>query len=769
MAGALGVLALPSVRSHLDLLAPGSGSVWGDLGPPPAGTVTSPYGSATVTYDDEGVPHIEADDELALQYAHGYAQGYDRLFQVDLFRRQLRGQLSEVAGEVTLDSDEFHRRMDFAGAAAASREAIADTAVEPVLSAFAEGMNAAMDAHTPPVETALLGYSIDPWTVTDTLLMEKLMGWELTGRFRVLRRAALAGEFGQPLADDLYPSRYDHDVAVLESGESPTVASTATRTSSVTPAGAAWLSGFEPPVGQGSNSWIVGGEHTASGGPILANDPHLSLMSPPIWYEVALETPEFATRGVTLPGVPLVIIGRNRSAAWGFTNVPADVMDFYRYDVDGDEYRLEDGWHAFETDETTIEVADGSDRTITRRFTSHGPYIERHGTSVGVSWTGLAGTRTVTAVRQLQFVDDHDSLLAAMETWDLPPQNLVYADRDGHARYHVVGKVPVRRTDGEAVRGDTIFDATAGEGEWVGFTPYEPATWEDVIPFDELPHTVDPAMVANANQRIVDEPTQYFAEVHATPFRAMRLTDQLQTLVDDGSIDLESMQALQQDVFDELAAMLVPELLTAAASTESVPDAAIDALSDWTFQMRHTDWAPLVFRFWLDAFRERVFGDPLADAGFENGYVPADWVLATLDADHPWFDRVGPREEHMIAALEGAADRAEAYDDYGQWHRTAIDHPFEVGFLGYPRRPIDGSPHTLKNFRIESMVGTGWQQVVDLGTDVAIGRLAGGNVGRVLSPHYHDQLDAWAEGRYKPLDWSPSPTRELVFEAGESQ
>lgn len=767
IAGALGVLALPSVRTYVDLLAPGSGDLWADLGPPPSGSVSSPYGTATVTVDDEGVPHIEADDERALQFAHGYVQAYDRLFQLDLFRRQLRGQLSVVAGEATLDSDEFHRRMDFAAAAAASRQAITDTSVEPVLEAFTDGVNAGIEDHTPPVETALLGYSIEPWTVTDTLLMEKMMGWELTGRFRVLRRAALADTFGDSVAADLYPSRYDHDVPVLP-GSVGTTASPSTPTPSISSAGAAWLSRFEPPVGQGSNSWLIGGEHTASGGPILANDPHLALMSPPIWYEVALETPAFATRGVTFPGVPFVTIGRSRRAAWGFTNVPADVMDFYRYDVDGDEYRIGDDWFGFETEETTIPVADGSDRTITRRFSRHGPFIDRHGIDVAVRWTGLAGTRTVEAVHQLQFVDDHASLLEAMADWDLPPQNLVYADALGNTRYHVVGKIPIRRTDGEAVRADVIFDATAGEGTWAGIDPYEVATWDDVIPLSSLPHAVDPDVIANANQRVVDEPDHYFAEIHAEPYRAKRLIARLDTLVEAGPVDVQAMVELQQDVHDALAAQAVPELLELVADPTGTVAEAVEALNIWDYEMTIDGWAPLVFRFWLDAFRERVFTEVLDDEGFDETYVPADWVLVGLDGGHDWFDRAGDRTELALDALDEAADRAAAYDAYGEWHRTTIDHPFEVGFLGYPRRPIPGSPHTLKNFRIDASVGTGWQQVVEFETETALGRLAGGNVGRRLSPHYHDQLDAWVAGEYKPLDWSPAGERTLTFEEESS-
>lgn len=761
----MAALATPTVREYLDLLAPGSGGLWGGLGSPPSGTVDGPYGDASVTFDDEGVPHISADDEYALQYAHGYVQGYDRLFQLDLFRRQLRGELSAVAGEVTVEADEFHRRLDFTRAAEANRDALAGTESIAILDAFVDGVNAARRDRTAPVETRLLGYEIDPWTATDSFLIEKLMAWELTGSFRVLRRASVADALGETVADTFYPDRYDHDVPVIPGSGGGQVDRRGRPPSSVPPAAVSWLSSFEPPPGQGSNSWVVAGEHTASGGPILANDPHLSLMAPPIWYEVALETPTFATRGVVFPGTPFVVIGRNRQAAWGFTNVPADVMDFYTYQVADDAYRIGDDWFAFDRDETTIAVAGADDRTIERRFTQQGPFIDRHDAEVAIQWTGLGGTRTLAAVRDLQFVADHDSLLEAVDRWDLPPQNLVYADAAGNTRYHLIGKIPIRRTGGAVVRGDQLFDGSEGAGWWDGFDPYTVPTWDGFVPLDELPQWVDPPLVSNANQRIEDDPAHYHAQIHATPYRAMRLADLLETAVTEGAVDIAEMIEFQQDIHDELAASLAPEL--AAVGAANGLDRVHEALVGWDGLMATDAWAPLVIDRWLERFRELAFIEPLEAAGLDGSYAPSDWVLATLTADHPWFDIAGDRDELMAAALDDAAEAANEYDDFGSFQQSAIDHPFEVGFLGYPHRPMPGSRHTLKNFRRDPTIGPGWQQIVDLGSDEAVGRLAGGNGGRLLSPHYADQLDGWVEGTYKPIGWSPTATRRLEFRGAD--
>lgn len=762
----MGALALPQIREYLDLLAPGSGALWDDLGARPAGTVSSPYGDATVVYDDEGVPHIEADDERALQYAHGYVQGYDRLFQLDLFRRQLRGRLSEVAGEATVETDEFHRRMDFERAAAASREAVEGSETEGILEAFAKGVTASSRDNAAPLETSLLSYEIDPWTVTDTLLIEKLMGWELTGRFRTLRRVALTEEFESDVVSDLYPSRYDHDVPIIDSTSGSHHDSVHSQ-QTISPETATWFSSFESPPGLGSNSWVVGGEHTASDGPLLANDPHLALSSPPVWYEVGLETPAFRTRGVTFPGTPFVVIGRNDQASWGFTNVPADVMDFYTYEVDDDQYRIGDDWYDFEIEHQVVPVSGASNRELELRFTEQGPYFERYGSEIAVQWTGLGGTRTVSAVRALQFVEDHTSLIEALSDWDLPPQNLVYADAGGHTRYHIVGKIPIRYTDGEAVRADRVFDGTAGEGQWPGFTPYGQSTWEGFIPLEELPQVVDPDVLSTANQRVMNDPPAYLAEVHSPPFRAKRVADRLEEATIEGHLEIDDMATIQQDIYDELAALLVPDILEYVEDPDEPLEAARSALSAWDYKMSVDAWAPVVFELWLGLFRERVFIDPLAEVGFDEDDVPSDWILATLDGDHPWFDIVGSRDEHLTAAFEEAAELSQSYDDFGELQQTEINHPFEVGFLNYPRKPMPGSGRTLKNYRREALVGTGWQQIVDHGSDESVGRLAGGNVGRVLSPHYADQLQAWIDGEYKSIDWSPAPTRRLEF-SGES-
>ena len=295
--------SLSPVRWYLNRFAPFSGSAWRDATDRPDTRVESPYGEAELRYDDYGVAHVEADGERSLYFAAGYAQAADRLFQMDLQRRVMRGRLSAIVGERALESDEFYVRMDFAGGAAANLELLAGTPTGEAIEAFADGVNAYRENEPLPLEFGLLEYEPAPWTPVDTMLMEQQIAWGLTGSFWTLRRELVAERLGADAAEELYPFRMDHDAPVLrdrDGGASPE--------RSVDPSGRFddaelldWLSAFEPPRGVGSNSWVVSGEYTDSGAPVVANDPHLEPMAPPVWYEMNLRTDEMSVRGWRSP------------------------------------------------------------------------------------------------------------------------------------------------------------------------------------------------------------------------------------------------------------------------------------------------------------------------------------------------------------------------------------------------------------------------------------------------------------------------------------
>jgi len=811
LAAGVGGLSLSSASDLLDQFAPLSGDAWDAADRSLPDSVESPYGDASLHVDDDGVPHVEADDERAAYFAVGYVQAFDRGFQLDLQRRQMRGQLSEVVGEATLESDEFHVAMDFAGAADATWQLVADTRAGPLVEAYADGVNAAFESEQLQLEYELLGYEPRPWTPADSMLMEKQISWDLTGSFVELRRALLGERLDEAIVAELFPRRLDHDVPILREstagvggagvgstggseGSDGQDAGSAAATGRSEPAGiegsgaakvghsepidadlTAWLSGFETPTGVGSNSWVVSGEHTASGAPLLAYDPHLSLMAPPVWYEQHVETPERSVRGATFPGVPFVIAGANDSGVWSFTNVGADVLDCYRYEVDdaGERYRYRGEWRAFEIEEREIPVAGGENRTLDVKTTVHGPMIERDGRRVGVAWTGHTATRTTEAIEEFGRSGGLDDLRESTRKFDLPTQNLVYADADGRTMYYATGKLPIRRIDGEEVRGDRIFDGSAGEAEWEGFEPFGESSWDGFVPVEEKPHAIDPDVLATANQRVADDPEHYVGADYATPYRGARIYERLDAAVNEGEpIDHEFHRDLQNDVRDGRADQLVPELLAAVSNgpdDDRLSEAAA-TLDEWDHRMARDSRGALVFARWMDHFRRLTVEPTFSDADLDESYYPNDWVLATLSEESSLYsDR--SRAETMIAALGDALDEidAEGWSTYGDWNSTrAIDHPFgsEAPFLNYDELAADGSAATVKNYRVDSAVGSSWRMVVEPGGDAAA-VLPGGNSGDYFSDHYDDQFERWLDNDQKPMDRTIEGEETVAFE-GES-
>ena len=793
LAGSVGAASLTDLRGYLDRFAPLSGEAWGAATTNASERVATPYGRATVRYDDAGVPTVRGVNEGALYFAVGYVHAADRLFQMDLFRRRMGGTLAAAVGEEGRESDRFHARMDFAGAARANWDAVRGTDTGDALAAYAAGVEAYRTNEELPLEFRLLGYEPEPWAPVASMLVEKQIAWGLTGSFRSLRRATAADELGEEVARSLFPARFDHDVPIIRDGDSQdgdgdgedgspgeddsSGDGTATLDESVAERSTAplanWLSGFESPRGTRSNSWLVSGEHTASGEPLVANDPHLTLLAPPVWHQMYHRRPGMAVGGVTFPGTPFVVIGENRRGAWGFTNTGADVLDVYTYDREGDSYRYGDEWRDLATTDRRVEVAGGDDETVTVRKTVHGPLLEREGATVGVAWTGLAASRTSVAIHELDRSGGRQEAVAALRTFDCPTQNAVYADREGNTFYGVTGLIPRRRTDGEVVRGDQVFDGSARDGEWPGYTPYAAPDYESGwIPFAEKPQARDPAYLATANQRVVDGPEHYLAEAYSAPFRARRIYDLLdERAASDEPFDFAYMRRIQRDTRDERAALFVPVILEAREAMSDRARRAADRLEGWDYRMDRGSRAALVFESFVDEYRRAVFEASLDAAGLDD--YPNDWVLLTLDPDSFWFrdpPAGDPREraDAVAVAMDGTAAAIEeaGYETYGDYNRTAIDHPFGLGFLNYPRLPTDGSPATVRNFRKKSGAGTSFRFLARFDGDPSEGIIPGGNDGDYFSGHYSDQLRAWAEGEYRPLVATTEGDPDIRFEEG---
>ena len=787
--------------TRLEQFAPLSGSVWGARQTGRQSTVDSPHGPAEVSYDDEGVPHVSADDERALYFAAGYTQATDRLFQMDFQRRLVRGELSAVVGDVTLDSDEFNTKMMFAEAAEATAAHVRQTPAGPPAQAYVDGVNAAIDGESLPLEFRLLDYEPDEWTLVDSMVVEKLLAWQLTGSFRTLRKALVTDIFGAEMADQLYPDRFEERPRIVRGHHSPGTFGAGLDIDPAGDAGSAedataggrvnretvdWLTRFEPEPTLGSNSWLASPALSGGDAPVVSNDPHLGLQAPPTWYEMHLDGPDHRVRGVTFPGVPFVVIGENDSGAWGFTNVGADVIDFYTYETgpNGRTYEYGDETREFDVESREIEVDGASNETVEVKQSVHGPVLEEARQEVGVAWTGHAATETTLAIYELTHSEGVTDARAAARKFEAPTQNLLYGSRDGDGLFQVTGRLPVRRVDGDVVRGNQVFDGSGREGEWGGFAPFErPPAWDGPpgggetlswVPFAENPHVQNPDYIATANQLTVDDDhLAYYLGVDFDPgYRGERIYELFdRQLEDGGELDLSFLRTVGRDTRSGRAAALVDTLVGAARAGNSgdLADAA-DTLDAWDYRMEPTSEAALLFDRWMEQYRDELFTDAFEAADLDvDDYAPRPGAVEQLPPDSPWF---GPRRraETMRVALRAALDEIdeEGHEVYGDVSHTGqIGHPLEQAFLAYPDHPRGGSGETVQNFDHEGPRGGSWEMQVDLdGEYLAV--LPGGNSGRYFSEHYDDQIARWARGEYRSLSRVPldDPTIEFRGDTG---
>ena len=782
-----------------------------------------------VVWDKWGVPHIFATNELDLAFAFGYVQAMDRLWQMDLERRLASGRLSELLGDITFETDLFFRTMGLKLGAERTLELIKTDPslqeLEDILVAFTAGVNAAIRdmkaSGTLPLEYKLLGVEPEPWEPLDIMLVDKLICWGLTGGFESLYlyqllkglQEAFGVEEGYDMVKSLLPPDRPIDEYII-----PSVPPAPPSPSSgpVEPVSALEM-GLGDPKGLrrvlewweeansycpirhlfASNNWVVSGELTTTGEPMLCNDPHLALGVPPTWYEAHLVIRKggrvlLNVRGVVFPGVPIIIIGRNDRVAWGFTNVGADVIDFYYYvwDGTGNRYWYEPRGEWLEVKrvkETIWVLEDGKlvPRTVYINYTIHGPLIERWGVKFAVKWLGHYATLEAEALRRYNWARGLPDFMEALRLFQLPAQNHVYADVEGNIAWWACGRYP-NRTNLD--RSDPLkiwlpYNGSLGEGEW------NEQDWID--PPGEVPHLINPpwGYIITANNRPANSTAYpYIYEIGwtwADYYRARRIRELIEALK---PLDVEDMKAIQTDVFSIPAREFVPYLLDAlearVGELPKVAREAMEALSDWDFYMYADEAAPTIFAAWLRAFVDETFSDEFDKAELDLKDVEVPLSMLEYFVKNPsegamWFDdkdtptEVEDRDDIMVRAfLKAVGELAKRLGpDISNWkwgrvHRLDAEHAMGsvLPWLNYPRLPLSGWSDCVNNlWGLRVRGGPSWRQIVVFG-----GRnwcvIPGGQSGNPFSPHYMDQLELWAKGEYKPMDL-PTKPKAIAYEA----
>jgi penicillin amidase len=797
--------------------------------PQTSGEVNLPGLNAPVEVlrDASGIPHIYAQDEHDLFMAQGYVHAQDRFWQMDFWRHIGAGRLAEMFGESQVETDAFIRTMGWPRLAEEEWQS-ADEESRQVLQAYADGVNAYLETHNGSelsFEYVILGlmnsaYEPEPWLPVHSLTWVKAMAWDLGGNMESeLRRAVLLPQLGAERLSDLTPSYPAASPVILPDFSLASAPPAAPSASAESLAARGALQRVVARVealnrltggglaGLGSNNWVVSGSRTTTGAPILANDTHLGIRMPSIWYENGLHCVEestgcdFEVVGFVFPSLPGVVIGHNDRIAWGVTNNNPDVQDLYleRLNPENpDQYEVNGEWVDMDVREEIIQVAGGQPVTIQVRQTRHGPILSdadeelgglaesaslSEGAPIAVSlrWTALAPSTISRTLFSLDRAQDFDEFRAALQDWNVPAQNFVYADVDGNIGYQLPGQVPIRRS------GDGSFPQPGwtDEAEWTGF-----------IPYDDLPYKLNPesGYIATANNATVGASYPYLLTTQPDlGYRAARI---VQLLEGQETFSPGDMRQIHGDTFDPMAPVLTPYLLGLdfhkAGETEDERTranelkSALVSLDGWDYHNDASSAPAAVFNTVWRHLILRAFGDDLPE-----GWLPEDDVAFAIVIDllqrpgDPWWDDLRTpvletRDEILrlavadgVEELESRLGRNQAAWSWGRLHGATFRNetlgesgipPIEALFNRGPY-PTGGGASIVNatGWDYEDGYQVAWvpseRMVLDLSDwDAAKAIHTTGQSGHTFHPHYVDMAVRWAQVDYLPLPW----TREAV-------
>jgi penicillin G amidase len=733
-----------------------------------------------VRRDERGIAYVEAEDEHDLYFAQGYVTASDRLWQMDLFRRTARGELSEIFGKVTLEEDKRRRTYGFAHVAEASA-AQADPRSRAVMEAYAAGVNAyidSLDDKSLPLEFQFLGYRPRHWTPADSAAVGKNFAEALSTTWMLDITRALFANLPPDKAAALFPEASPQDVLVVGTDKTEKKSAAPSKSSSALPRDSnlkellSELSsiqrteertrarlGLNAEDRAVSNNWVVSGKRTASGKPLLANDPHLPASAPSIWYMIHLSAPGVRVAGVTAAGGPGVIIGHNERVAWGMTNLGPDVQDVYRETFDPQNprrYQTPTGWRDAEVRREEIKVRKSAIGTETEvvpfevTVTRHGPVILKRGADAyALRWTALSPSATeFNAFYKLNRARDWKEFGEALKDYGGATQNFVYADVDGHIGYYGAGHIPVR-SSGD---GSVPYDGAKDEGEWKG-----------LIPHAELPHVFDPpsGIIVTANSRVVGRDYPHFlTHVWAPPTRARRIYD---LLTAKQKLTAEDFQKVQGDAYTISGATFAREV--AKVAREAGLDAkdekwreTVKLFETWDGQLEPDARTPFLAVEMAAAFRTKILAGALGPDLAKEFRWPASAIFfdrVIQERPREWL----PKDFASYAELLDAAHRearatlTKAFGaDETKWvwgARARVNFPHPLASI-----PLIGKPFQLAPFPQRG--GGGLFAAPNVGASVSMRLIADasdwdktrqgialGVSGDPRSAHWQDQLADW--------------------------
>lgn len=744
-------------------------------------TVPGTKAPITVVFDDKAVPHVFAQSDYDMYFAQGYLTARDRLWQMEFQTYAAAGRVAEIVGERAVELDRFNRHLGMGyGAEQTLKEMQRDPATREALDAYSAGVNAWIKQLSPaqyPIEYKLLGYAPESWTPIKCALLLKQMTSTLASGADDLLMTNILRKYGAIVTADLFPDYPTREDPIIPSGTQwnfkpvprPTPPNDTTINDQIVKLDKA-IRRPNPEIG--SNNWAVGSQKSATGHPILANDPHLTLSLPSIWYQMQLVSPTVNVYGATLPGAPNVIIGFNKDVAWGVTNVGADVLDFYAIrfqDQNRKAYWHDNKWKPVTQRIEVIKVKGKPDQVDTVLYTHHGPVVYNPGLKpfrrnfpIGYAarWIAHEPSNEMACFYRLNRAKNFDDYRQALTYYVAPAQNFIFASNQNDIAISPNGRYPLKWID----QGKFLLDGTDPADDWRGF-----------VPADQNPLVKNPprGFVSSANQFSTDQTYPYYINWQFAPAERGRRINQRLTAMQHATID--SLRSLQNDNFNLRAADALPVLLATVDAGKLSTDQkkAFETLKSWKLMNDVAEVGPTIFTEWMQQFMDAVWADEFNTGDTLPMRFPSfDRTLTLMQRDPGahWFDNIKtPAHERLTDVLtqsfqstcdsltkrHGTVGTAWAW---GPHKSTSVRHLLP-GVDAFSALNVQiGGGSGIVNATSER-AGPSWRMVVALGDrPKAYGVYPGGQSGNPGSPFYTDLLETWRTGQLNELLYLQSAT-----------
>jgi penicillin G amidase len=762
-------------------------------------TIAGVQRAVEIYRDEFAIPHVFAENEHDLMFAVGYIHAQDRLWQMDITRRAGEGRLSEVLGKETVDYDRLFRTIDVRDVAKKIEDGLSPE-LRSALQAYTDGINAYIDSHKGkyPIEFDMIGYEPERWQVYQSILLSRLMAWELNLSWWVdLTLGQLVEKVGMQTASEIFPYYPSGSPSIIPRVNDEPKKIVYGQNNA---AGASSAAGFMNVVrsyrkyfsmdgsGIGSNSWVIDSSRSLNGKPMIANDPHLTLPAPSRWYEMHLVAPGWNVAGVSLPGSPFIVIGHNNKIAWALTNAMIDETDFYIEKIDSTKsdnirqmknqlyYIYDKQSLPIESKEELIYIGKSDSIIIDVRRTRHGPVISdvhplttkiNGGKIITMRWVGSDVSNEVSAFYLINKSTNKQEFERGVKDFAIPGQNISYADVDGNIGYWTAAKIPLRGK----------YNPMLPQPGWSS-----ESGWEGYVSFEKLPKLWNPkeGFIATANNKITESSPYYISDLYMPPSRIERIRELIDT---EGKLSVEDFERFQNDFVSQHAKFVTKILLK---SFETYPPAdenvkpALEYLKNWDYEHGSNDIASTIFNVFFVKLLHNTFEDEMGAELFDSyvyfSAVPINVMDKLLQSDiSSWFDNVGTdkletRDEIIIKSFSDAVQqlRKELGTETKNWqwgniHTVTFEHPigsqkylnkiFNIGPFKY-----GGSSTTLNNAEYDfskpyyTVVGSSTRIIVDMARPFEyFSIITTGQSGQPLHKHYDDQAALWLNGAYRKV------------------